>query len=111
MLELPWHWSSSSRAKTTTRDESGAGGCESHIARRSVGRHANVSGVSGAGDAFHKSPACARQWSFLLQELSQLLAVESAYEQAMDNLGQILGSTFSVAMMSTCVAVIPSPQA
>jgi hypothetical protein len=38
----------------------------------------------------------ARQWSFLLQELSQLLAVESAYEQAMDNLGQILGSTFPV---------------
>jgi len=37
-----------------------------------------------------------QQWSFLLQELSQMLAVDSAYEQAMDNLGQILGGKFSV---------------
>lgn len=37
-----------------------------------------------------------QQWSFLLQELSQMLAVNSAYEQAMDNLGQILGGKFSV---------------
>jgi len=38
----------------------------------------------------------ARQWSYLLQEFSQMLAVDSAYEQAMQNLGQILGGTFSV---------------
>jgi hypothetical protein len=38
----------------------------------------------------------ARQWSYLLQEFSQMLAVDSAYEQAMDNLGKILGGTFSV---------------
>lgn len=38
----------------------------------------------------------ARQWSFLLQELSQMLAVESSYERAMNNLGKILGGKFSV---------------
>lgn len=38
----------------------------------------------------------ARQWSSLLQEFSQMLAVDSAYEQAMNNLGKILGGTFSV---------------
>ena len=38
----------------------------------------------------------ARQWSYLLQEFSQMLAVDSAYEQAMENLGKILGGTFSV---------------
>jgi hypothetical protein len=37
-----------------------------------------------------------RQWSYLLQEFSQMLAVDSAYEQAMDNLGKIIGGTFSV---------------
>lgn len=37
-----------------------------------------------------------RQWSFLLQELSQMLAVDQAYEQAMNNLGEILGGKFSV---------------
>lgn len=38
-----------------------------------------------------------KQWSFLLQELSQMLAVDQAYEQAMSNLGEILGGSFSVA--------------
>lgn len=38
----------------------------------------------------------ARQWSYLLQEFSQILAVDSAYDQAMDNLGRILGGAFSV---------------
>lgn len=38
----------------------------------------------------------ARQWSYLLQEFSQMLAVDSAYEQAMHNLGKILGGSFSV---------------
>jgi hypothetical protein len=38
----------------------------------------------------------ARKWSYLLQEFSQMLAVDSAYEQAMDNLGKLLGGTFSV---------------
>ena len=37
-----------------------------------------------------------RQWTFLLQELSQMLAVDQAYEQAMNNLGEILGDNFSV---------------
>ena len=37
-----------------------------------------------------------REWSYLLQEFSQMLAVDSSYEQAMDNLGRILGGTFSV---------------
>ncbi len=37
-----------------------------------------------------------RQWSYLLQEFSQMLAVDSSYEQAMTNLGAILGGTFSV---------------
>jgi len=39
-------------------------------------------------------PAC--RWSFLLQEFSQMLGVDQAYDQAMKNLGQILGSDFSV---------------
>lgn len=37
-----------------------------------------------------------RQWSFLLQELSQMMAVDQAYDQAMDNLSEILGGNFSV---------------
>jgi hypothetical protein len=37
-----------------------------------------------------------RQWSYLLQEFSQMLAVDQAYEQAMDNLGQLFGGQFSV---------------
>lgn len=37
-----------------------------------------------------------RQWSFLVQELSQMLAVDQAYEQAMNNLGEILGGNFPV---------------
>jgi hypothetical protein len=38
----------------------------------------------------------ASQWSFLLQEFSQMLAVDQAYDQAMQNLGQIFGGDFSV---------------
>ena len=38
----------------------------------------------------------ARRWSYLLQELVQMLAVDSAYEQATANLGKILGGRFSV---------------
>ena len=37
-----------------------------------------------------------RQWSYLLQEFSQMLAIDQSYEQAMNSLGTILGSTFSV---------------
>jgi len=37
-----------------------------------------------------------RQWSYLLQEFSQMLSIDQAYDQAMKNLGQILGSRFSV---------------
>lgn len=35
-----------------------------------------------------------QQWSCLLQEWSQMMAVDFAYEQAMQNLGKILGSNF-----------------
>lgn len=38
----------------------------------------------------------AHRWSFLLQEFSQMLGVDQAYDQAMKNLGQILGGKFSV---------------
>lgn len=38
----------------------------------------------------------AKKWSHLLQEFTQMLSVDQAYEQAMSNLGQILGGTFSV---------------
>jgi hypothetical protein len=31
----------------------------------------------------------ANQWSYLLQELTQMLAVDQAYEQAMYNLGVV----------------------
>ena len=37
-----------------------------------------------------------RQWSYLLQEFSQMLAIDQSYEQAMESLGTILGATFSV---------------
>lgn len=36
------------------------------------------------------------RWSFLLQEFSQMLGVDQAYEQAMKNLGKIFGTNFSV---------------
>ena len=36
------------------------------------------------------------RWSFLLQEISQMLCVDQAFSQAMENLGQILGGKFSV---------------
>jgi hypothetical protein len=39
-------------------------------------------------------PAC--RWSFLLQEFSQMLGVDQAYDQAMKNLSRILGGDFSV---------------
>jgi len=38
----------------------------------------------------------ASRWSFLLQEFSQMLGVDQAYDQAMKNLGEILHSDFSV---------------
>lgn len=38
----------------------------------------------------------ASRWSFLLQEFSQMLSVDQAYDQAMKNLGAIFGSDFSV---------------
>jgi hypothetical protein len=38
-----------------------------------------------------------RRWSYLLQEFTQMLAVDSAYDQAMKNLETILGGRFSVA--------------
>jgi len=37
-----------------------------------------------------------RKWSFLLQELAQTMAVDQAYEQAMNNLSEFLGGDFSV---------------
>ena len=37
-----------------------------------------------------------RQWSYLLQEFSQMMAIDQSYDQAMNNLGTILGATFSV---------------
>lgn len=37
-----------------------------------------------------------QRWSFLLQEFSQMLGVDQAYDQSLDNLGLILGSKFSV---------------
>ena len=36
------------------------------------------------------------QWSYLLQEFSQMMAIDQSYDQAMNNLGTILGTTFSV---------------
>ncbi len=38
----------------------------------------------------------ARRWSYLLQEFSQMLGVDQAWDQAMKNLGQIFGGQFSV---------------
>ncbi len=38
----------------------------------------------------------ANRWSLLLQEFSQMLGVDQAYDQAMKNLGEILHSDFSV---------------
>jgi hypothetical protein len=58
--------------------------------------------AQGAKKAIELRPISARmslpagRWSYLLQEFSQMLSVESSYEQAMDNLGTILGSVFSV---------------
>lgn len=36
------------------------------------------------------------RWSFLLQEFSQMLDVDQAYDQAMGNLGKLFGGKFSV---------------
>lgn len=58
--------------------------------------------AAGAGKKIVLRPISARlslperRWSFLLQEFAQMLAVDSAYEQALDNLGVILGGNFSV---------------
>jgi hypothetical protein len=58
--------------------------------------------ASGKHKAIALRPISARmslpekQWSFLLEEFSQMLCVDSAYEQAMQNLGRILGQEFSI---------------
>lgn len=58
--------------------------------------------AAGRNKAMELRPVSARmglpaqQWSFLLQEFAQMLAVDQACEQAMSNLGQILGGQFSV---------------
>lgn len=57
---------------------------------------------TGQGKAIALRPISARmslprrQWSYLVQELTQMLAVDSAYELAMENLGKIVGGSFSV---------------
>ena len=58
--------------------------------------------ASGENKPIRLRPISARlslpagRWSFLLQEFSQMLGVDQAYEQAMENLGMIFGSKFSV---------------
>jgi hypothetical protein len=58
--------------------------------------------ATGKNKAISLRPISARlslpagRWSFLLQEFSQMLGVDQAYDQAMKNLAQILGSEFSV---------------
>jgi hypothetical protein len=58
--------------------------------------------VSGKNKPISLRPISARlslpasRWSFLLQEFSQMLGVDQAYDQAMKNLGKIFGSNFSV---------------
>ncbi len=37
-----------------------------------------------------------RQWSFLLQEFSQILCIDQAYEQSMKNLEAIFGGSFAI---------------
>ena len=51
---------------------------------------------SAAANRRRRGDRTKRRWSYLLQEFTQMLAVDSAYEQAMHNLGQILGGRFSV---------------
>ena len=56
----------------------------------------------GEKRAIARRPVSARmslpesRWSFLLQEFSQMLGVDQAWDQAMKNLGQIFGGKFSV---------------
>ena len=58
--------------------------------------------MSGKKQSISLRPISARlslpgsRWSFLLREFSQMLGVDQAYDQAMKNLGQFLGSSFSV---------------
>jgi len=58
--------------------------------------------ASGKNKAIQLKPISARlslpanRWSFLLQEFSQMLGADQAYDQAMKNLGKILDSNFSV---------------
>jgi len=74
------------------------------LLRSIFGQHAFQQFVyaSGKGKAVSLRPISARlslpagRWSYLLQEFSQMLGVDQAYDQAMKNLGQILGSGFSV---------------
>lgn len=76
---------------------------QTHL-RSIFGKHAfeEYTYAPGAKKAIELRPVSARmalperQWSFLLQELSQMLAIDSAYELAMANLGTIFGTRFSV---------------
>jgi hypothetical protein len=67
-----------------------------------VHRFAQFGYALAAKKAIQLRPLSARmslpphRWSYLLQELSQTLVVDQAYEQAMNNLGEFLGGTFSV---------------
>lgn len=72
--------------------------------RSAFGLHefAQFTYAAGPKKAVELRPISARmslpkaKWSFLLQEFSQMLCVDSSYTQAMDNLGQVLGQTFPV---------------
>ena len=88
------------KGKTLRRSEK-----PSHSTIRSIfGTHSfhQYTYAAGKNKAIEFRPISARmglpakQWSFLLQEFAQMLAVDQAYEQAMRNLGQFLGGTFSV---------------
>ena len=81
-----------SRAKSTTK------------LRSIFGEHAfeQFTYATGKNKPISLRPISARlslpggRWSFLLQEFSQMLGVDQAYDQAMKNLGKIFGSDFSV---------------
>lgn len=83
-------WRSDEPAKTTIRS--------------TFGEHqfAQFTYSPGPKKAIALRPVSARmslaqmEWSFLLQEFSQTLAVDSSYEQAMTNLEAILGGKYSV---------------
>ena len=72
--------------------------------RSIFGQHAfgQFTYASGKNKPISLRPISARlslpssRWSFLLQEFSQMLGVDQAYDQAMKNLAAILGGDFSV---------------